>query len=385
MKIAYVWNANRYSGVGLRARKILSQLQKTIDGEWDVFEIDGQKASWSQNGNLVRTLSPWPGVLGSKTVGWWRVGRAMKRKWDNDYAVTHYTNQTLSFLAKPTEPAIVTVHDLIELTDPQSRGGELSAKLLYRGIKEARQIIAVSQYTAEQISNVLNVPTKKITVSYNGVGEEFYRIKSFKETLACHKLRHELKLPDDARVLLYVGSDHRRKNVTGALKVFTELRRHNHDLYFIKVGAPGIREERARLLDRVNRLGVKNSVKFISGVSSERLNELYNLADLLLYPTKFEGFGMPPLEAMSCGTPVITSNVTSLPEVVGDDAEYGERAAAVFAPTDYKGMVEAAQSILGDEVLANRMSVMGQRRAKQFTWETAAEQVAKVYRLTERL
>jgi glycosyltransferase involved in cell wall biosynthesis len=385
MKVAYVWNAGKYSGVGLRAREIMTRLRKQVEGDFDVYDIDGKGGSLKKNNKEIAQLSAWPGKLGSKTVGWWRLGWTMKRNWKDEYAVVHYTNQTLGFLVKDTEPAVITVHDLIELEDPQTRWGRLSARYLYQGITKAKKIIAVSEYTAERVREVLGVPAEKITVVYNGVGSGFYPIKSFRETLSYQKLKYDLDLPDDARVVLYVGSDHPRKNVIGALRIFAKVCNRCEKTYFIKVGAPGIREERAKLLDRVRRLGLKKSVRFLSQVTEERLNELYNLADVLLYPSRFEGFGMPPLEAFAAGTPVVTSNVTSLPEVVGDDDKYGKRAALVFDPDDIQGMVEGVRMVLEDVEVAEKMKKMGWERAKEFTWEDAASKVAKVYRQVSKL
>lgn len=376
MKIAYVTNAKSDSGVGHRAVNIARRLQGQSDVELDVFVMNGEEMTVKKNGVLVTTLTKWPGALGKKTVGWVRLGRVVKSEVARgDYDVVHLTNQTLSFLVNnKSTPSVVTVHDIIEVLDPQTRGGYLVNKYLYSGIDRADHIIAVSRYTAGAVRKYYGVPEDGIRVIYNGVGDEFHPIDGFKQSIAYQTLRQELKLGEEAKVVLYVGSDHPRKNVVGAVRAFAQMRERRLGLVFVKVGEPGIKTGRAKLLEEIDKLAVREAVRFVGTVPDDQLNELYNLADVLIYPSWFEGFGLPPLQAMKCGTPVVCSNATSLPEVVGD-------AALTHEPDDIGGLANSAQKILENSDLARNLRTKGLARAKMFSWEAAANDVRNVYKM----
>ncbi len=132
-------------------------------------------------------------------------------------------------------------------------------------------------------------------------------------------------------------------------------------------------------MKEIDGLSVRKSVRFVGNVSSERLNELYNLADVFIFPSRFEGFGLPPLQAMACGTPVITTNATSLPEVVGDNDKFGEQAALVREVDDVDGLTEDILRVMSDVELVNSLRRKGIERAKKFSWQQTGEVVAKVY------
>ena len=205
------------------------------------------------------------------------------------------------------------------------------------------------------------------------MGDEFHLIDGFRQSIAYQALRQELKLGEAAKVVLYVGSDHPRKNVVGAVRAFAQMRERRPELVFVKVGEPGIKAGRAQLLGEVDRLDMRGAVRFVGAVPDEQLNELYNLAGVLICPSRFEGFGLPPLQAMKCGTPVVCSKATSLPEVVGD-------AALTHEPDDTEGLANSAQRILENGDLARRFRAKGLARAKMFSWEAAANDVRGVYK-----
>ncbi len=373
-KIAYLVNAPSTTGVGYQAASVKKALQR-VAPQYELIEymIDGVDGILCEDGQTLATIRQWPGLLGSKSVAWIRLGKkwlATSRLRHLD--VIHATNQALSFLGRNVYPSVVTVHDLIELIDPQSKAAYLLNRYLYSGIPYADRIIAVSQYTARTIHEYYHIPQDRISVIYNGVGEEFHPIQGLRDTIAYQMLRHELSVPVGNRVVLYVGSDHPRKNVITAVRAFTQARRKLPLMIFIKVGEPGLPAGRKLLLEEIDRLQVRDSVRFIGAVTSERLNELYNLADVFIYPSRLEGFGLPPLQAMAAGTPVITSNATSLPEVVGD-------AALLHDPNDVDGFVADLLRVLEDCALSDNLRQEGFARAQQFSWTRAATEVANVY------
>lgn len=429
MRVAYVVNAPPESGVGLRAFEMARRLRVQGGIEMDEFYLDGENLRVLKNGEELFHLNRWPGALGRKSIGWMRLGWKLKRilmmnelsppippyqggelRMQNPstlpyrggserYDVVHLTNQSLSFMAGGRVPAVVTVHDIIEVLEPQQRLAFWINKYLYSGIRKASRVVAVSEYTAKKVSEHYALPADKIKVIYNGTGDDFYEIENFEETVAHSSLRQELRLEEGQRVVLYVGSDHPRKNVTGAVRVFARAAEYLQnpprppyrggkprmqnppippyqggisDAVFIKAGEPGIAAGRRHLLEEIDRLGVRDKVRMVGKVSKERLNELYNLADVLIYPSRFEGFGFPPLQAMAAGTPVICSNATSLPEVVGD-------AARLHEPDDVEGMAESIVKVLIDKALVEEMRRKGRERAKLFSWERAVEEVIRVY------
>lgn len=359
MKVTYITNAPKRGGIGHRAYYIRKDLE--------LFEDIELRGVSFPNDSLPFT--PWPGVLGSKTINWIRWGRSLKPDTADVY---HITNQTLSFIAKKLSPAIITVHDIIEILEPQEKLAYLLNKYLYSGIPKAKHIISVSEYTKQTLIDTYDIPAKRITVIPNGVSPAFYHLDDIHNTIGYQEIRGELKLADAHPVVLYVGSDHPRKNLPSALKAFAKLKMKRPDALFVKVGDPGLRSGRQTTLEVIDELGIKGSVRFVGSIPDEKLNLLYNCADVLIFPSRFEGFGLPPLQAMAAGTPVVCSNTTSLPEVVGD-------AAITCDPYDIDGLVQGLSRITEDKVLAKEYTRRGIARAKTFTWKKAAAAVKDVY------
>ncbi len=370
LKVAYITNSAENSGVGVRATAILNHLRERDDLAITVFHLDGEQGIASRDGDEIISVRPLPGILGSKTINWIRLGRRLSR-FLADFDVVHATNQTLSFIAT-NKPLVVTVHDIIELLEPQSGLGGWASRYLYSGISRASRLIAVSQYTARSVTKHLAVPPERITIATNAAGSAFTLIPDFTDSLGYQTLRQELRLKPDDQVILYVGSDHPRKNVITALCTFAAAAQNIPDLVFIKMGRAGLQAGREETLAEIDRLGIRNTTRVLDTVSTQRLNELYNLADVLLYPSSFEGFGLPPLQAMAAGTPVVTSNATSIPEVVGD-------AARVCAPTDTACLTKAVTDILSNPQIRSDMARAGIRQAQSFSWETSARKVRAVY------
>lgn len=381
MKIGYVTNSSSHSGVGVREHAILQGLRANRDLGVVHWHIDGARGVVERDGKVVDQVKPWPGKLGAKSINWIRLGRRLRRRIAHDQAldIIHLANQTLSFMIPLGIPTVLTVHDIIELLEPQSGAGRIVSRYLYRGIRQADHVVSVSEFTKQTLIDSLNLPDGDITVSYNGVGDVFCPIASFDDSIANREWRSKLRLAMDDPVALYVGSDHPRKNVTAVVEVLAHSLTTFPDLKLVKVGGAGLLKGRKELLARIDELGVRDSIRFVGDVDESALSELYNLADVLVYPSRFEGFGLPPLQAMATGTPVITSNATSLPEVVGDDGRYGQAAAKTYDPDDVDGMAHGLLSILSDRESAAELSLRGCQRAKQFSWDSAVEDILKIY------
>lgn len=265
-------------------------------------------------------------------------------------------------------PSVITVHDLAFLLYPRFLTRE-SAR--YYGqvdvaARRADHIIAVSDSTKRDTVRLLGVPEEKISVIYEAAHPLFTPITS-DEPLTRVRARYDL--PSD--FILFVSTVEPRKNLPTLLRAFRRLRDH----YKLETTL-AIAGQRGWLVEEVDavvaELKLGEAVRFLGGVPNEELVYLYNAAKLFVLPSFYEGFGLPPLEAMACGTPVIVSNVSSLPEVVGD-------AGILIAPEDVEGLTVAMWRVLTDENLRRELRAKGLERAQTFSWERAARETLSVY------
>lgn len=375
-KVAWVANAGSATGVGHYADALRPHLAREgarTGFSVDAFHLDGEWGTLLHEDTVVRQVRVLPGILRHKTFNWLRLGRHVKAQLrQGNFSLVHLTNQTLSFLATTNIPTVVTVHDIIELVHAQSQGSALAARLLYRHLDRAAYVVCVSQHTARQVQERLGVAPDKITVVYNGVDAAFHPLTQYAETVGYATLRRELKLAPDDEVVLYVGSEHPRKNVPVALAAFAECRQEFPHLVFVKVGEPGLPSGRAETLRVIEELRLRERVRFVPAVSRARLNEFYNLARIFVFPSSLEGFGLPPLQAMAAGTPVVAANTSSMPEVLGD-------AALLVDPSRSDAVADAMRTTLKNDHIVQRLRVQGLARAATFSWEKAAQQIRQVY------
>ena len=202
-------------------------------------------------------------------------------------------------------------------------------KLDIRGIKLASHIIAVSNHTKDDLIGYFKIPEDRISVIYNGIDHSIFK-------------PYNVKLLDKPYIL-YVGSERPRKNLGRLIEAFAILMRDFPELILVKIGAAGRSEENRRAtMSKIDSLGITEHVIFIDYISDLDLAHYYSSAALLAYPSLYEGFGFPPLEAMACGCPVVSSNTSSLPEVVGE-------AGIMVNPYDTSRLAQAMR-----EVLTNR-------------------------------
>ncbi|HLC49509.1 MAG TPA: glycosyltransferase family 1 protein [Candidatus Andersenbacteria bacterium] len=357
--IGLITNASEHSGVGSRAYQLFRHMGKQEDFEISFVMLDGS------NNSLVRL----PGFLGSKSVSWIRLARRVPQ-----FDMYDISNQTLSFMAKKRHPSIVTVHDIIELIDPQAPKAYLLNKYLMSGITYADRIIAVSQYTKKTIQDYFTMDESTITVIPNGIDEAYCRIQNFKSSIAYQELLRNLKISDRSPIVLSVGSEHPRKNMKTILGTVSLLKKQFPNILLIKVGDAGLLSGRKETLNYIDQLALQDNVQLLGNISNELLNELYNIADVLLFPSRHEGFGLPPLEAMAAGCPVVCSNSTSLPEVVGNGA-------IMHDPDDTGEFAKSIARIVSDVDFKTALLTKGKERVKEFSWRKAAQQTLELYRL----
>ncbi|HXW01572.1 MAG TPA: glycosyltransferase family 1 protein, partial [Anaerolineae bacterium] len=261
-----------------------------------------------------------------------------------------------------------TIHDLAFLLYPHFLTKE-SARYygqIDQAWRKTDHIIAVSEATKHDSIKMLGVPEKKITVIHEAANP-IYRPLPKDEARRVAKQKYNL----DRDFILFVSTIEPRKNLPGLLQAYRRLRDHyKREETLVLAGSNGWLWE--EVYETVAKLNLDNHVAFLGRVPSEDLVYLYNAARLLVHPSFYEGFGLTPLEAMTCGVPVIVSNTSSLPEVVGD-------AALLINPHDIEGLTVAIWRVLTEEELRQDLICKGLKRAKKFSWQQAAEKTLEVY------
>ncbi len=292
--------------------------------------------------------------------------------------LTHLTAQqmaTLLLFRPDLRPVVVTVHDIIPYLTAGERGGggyrhraeRFFDALATRALRRADGIIVDSAYTRQTLTRALAYPPERIWVVPLGVDTERFRPCSVPADFD-----RRYGLDSRCRYVLYVGSENPRKNLPMLLRAFARLRRALPDVRLIRVGAIQYPAHALELEYLINRLGLSDAVLHFPAVADDDLVFFYNRADMFAFPSRYEGFGLPVLEAMACGTPVVCADAASLPEVAGD-------AALRVPPDDEAGWAAAMEQALTDSALRAGLRARGLARARQFPWERTAAETVKVY------
>jgi len=354
------------AGVAVYARNIVERLAQLESGhEFYVFgnreflpALDSPRARLVPTSAMVK--GNWRRIL-------WEQGALPLKSRCHRLEAMYYPDHT-SALFRKTCPVIITIHDLAFFAHPETfaRKTRLYKSLaVKRSAHLADRIIVVSQATRQECLRWLEVPEAKLRVVHNGIAECFKRIDD-KNRL--EETRKKLDLP--GQFILFVGTLEPRKNLVKLIAAYADLRRQ-------KKIAPGLVVVGAKgwlysdIFATIDKLSLKNEIKFLGYVAADDLVALYNLADVLVYPSLYEGFGFPPLEAMACGCPVVTSNQSSLPEIAGE-------AARLVDSTDIGAIADGIFHVLSDANLRQRLIERGLERVKLFTWTRAAQQILQV-------
>lgn len=265
-------------------------------------------------------------------------------------------------------PFVVTVYDLSFFHYPEAfrPWNRLYLRIFTRlSARRARRVIAISESTRRDVVKILGVAFDQVDVAYCGVDEIFGPLPATDVAL----FRNERALPD--HFILFLGTLEPRKNVHRLIRAYGQWHKAEAGIpRLVIAGAKGWYYD--QIFTEVESLGLTSSVVFPGYVTHQELAWWYNAADLFVYPSRFEGFGLPVLEAMACGTPVVTSNVAALPEVAGD-------AALLVSPDDQAQLVEAMRHVLSDESLRQEMVFKGLAQAANFTWARTARETVNSY------
>ncbi len=285
--------------------------------------------------------------------------------------ILHCTANTAPLFCKT--PMIVTIHDVIYLESVNFSGssyqnfGNLYRRFIVpRAAKKASVIITVSEFEKKNIAQRLGIPENKIRVVYNGVNSQFRYITD-KGTL--NSFRNKYHLPEN--YLLHIGNTSPRKNTIGVLKAYHIYTTNTQDVLPLVISNCK-REFIIELLKEINAIDLINKIKILDYLSFNDIPYLYNCAAVFLYPSHREGFGMPVIESMACGTPVITSNNSALPEVAGG-------AACLINSENPHEIFSEICRLLTDKEFYNFKREQGFKNATRFTWKESAEKTLAVY------
>jgi glycosyltransferase involved in cell wall biosynthesis len=266
--------------------------------------------------------------------------------------------------------SVVTIHDCIHLMFPQylpNRAAYVYARAsMWSAARQAHRILTVSEASKRDIIHFFSVPPEKVIVVYNAIEERFALTPSAE---AIERVRERYQL--NHRFVLYVGNIKPHKNLVRLIEAFAELRtRGFDDLKLLIIGdeiskLPALRRA-------VHSHKLHKHVRFLGFLEDETLSILYRLAAVFVFPSLYEGFGLPPIEAMASGTPVVTSNVSSMPEVTGD-------AAVLVDPYNVESIVDGIARVLNDPALAAELRRKGMARARDFSWARSVARTREVY------
>jgi glycosyltransferase involved in cell wall biosynthesis len=262
---------------------------------------------------------------------------------------------------------VITVHDLNFEVSPETIHPVRRAylrRITRWSAHRARKVIAISRSTASDITRLYGVPSEKVAVIPYGL-DAIFTPENARALEPMVRVRYSL--PE--RFLLFVGTLEPRKNLPRLLEAYA-LARHRAQLPpLVLAGAPGWQHE--RISAQARRLGIRECLVFAGYIPREHLPGVYAAATALLYPSLYEGFGLPPLEAMGCGTPVLASSTSAMPEVVDDGGILAD-------PHNAQAIAEGILRITQDETLRQQLVERGLERARQFRWEAAAQNTLRV-------
>lgn len=318
-------------------------------------------------------------LLGRSNINLTLFGEKNKRFWDEVFLpaqvkrirsdIFHLPQNGLGLPKSKYCSYIATVHDLIPYVMPETCGKSYLEKFLEEMpyiLEKCDKIITVSNYSKQDIIKYFKLPEDKIAVTHLAADSRFRLMEKEK---AWNFLKREYSYSND--FILYLGGFSPRKNVDGLLQAFGKLYRELPGYYdLVLLGAS--RDNHYELKKKAEVMGLRDRVVFAGYVPYEHLPYFYNCSSLFVYPSLYEGFGLPPLEAMTCGTPTITTNVTSIPEVVGDGA-------LLTDPYDIDGLTEAIYKTIADIGFRDELTAKALRRAYNFSWKKTVIETIKVY------
>lgn len=357
-------------GIGTYIRNLLRNLAR-LDHDTE-FVLLARPSDTAQLSALGPNFRPVAEKAGNYSVAeQLRVPMALRRERVDLFHAPHYVLPALV----PCR-SVVTIHDCIHLMFPQYLPNRLALGYARTSIalaaKRATRVLTVSESSKRDILKFVDLPPDKIDVIPNAYDERF-GVQPCEEDVERVRERYQLQ----RAFILYAGNVKPHKNLERLIEAFHLLRRRGFDEISLVLIGDDI-SKYAVLRRAVHRYQLHQHVRFLGYMPEDTLAIMYRLAVAFVFPSLYEGFGLPPLEAMASGTPVVTSNVSSLPEVAGD-------AAVLVDPYDPAAIAEGLERVLADKELQDTLRVKGMERARQFSWEASTRRVLEIYgRVCER-
>lgn len=354
-------------GMDVVALELIKNLQE-IDqkNEYVIFSRNGEDESaitQTENFKIER--------FSSFTYADWEQVKLKKAVQSHNLDILHCTANTAPLSL--TVPLILTLHDIIYLekvdfkgTTYQNLGNLYRRYIVPQIVKSARIILTVSEFERENIINRLQLPENKVQVLYNGVSAKFNNEYSPQQV---NQFRTEHNLPK--RYIMFLGNTAPKKNTANVIKAYVEYCQQEKEV--IPMVLLDYKKELVeKQLSELKQLNLIEKFIFPGYIPHHQIPLMYNAATLFLYPSLRESFGLPILEAMACGTPVITSDTSSMPEISGDAAE-------LVDPFNYLEIANAIRKLLQQDALRHLYIQRGLQRAKEFTWRASAEKLLAIY------
>jgi glycosyltransferase involved in cell wall biosynthesis len=346
------------AGTAVYAASLIEALQQTDHrNQYQIFAV-----------NQTRTMGQRK-TLGSRTkvvyhdMIWHHVILPLKARRAGADLLFMPANTTPLFTPCPT---VVAIHDVMPVTRPQNFTfwfRNYARVFMPLSARRSAVILTSSTHSKQDIVECFDVPPEKVVVTHLAANSKFRPISA--EAVAAIKQKYGLD-----QFILVVGTLEPRKNIVRLIQAYALLRAAGVTIPLVHVGSRGWLYD--EVFGEVERLGLEGSVRFLGRASLDDLVALYNAATVFVYPSLYEGFGIPVLEAMSCGCPTITSNLSSLPEVIGD-------AGIMIDPYNVEQIAEELKRVLEDHGLAEDMLVRGLSRANLFSWERCAHETMAAF------
>ncbi|MBI2940501.1 MAG: glycosyltransferase family 4 protein [Chloroflexi bacterium] len=368
--LEYTAALTQTAGIGRYVRNLVPALAELDqENEYLLFHARVHKMEGFQEPSLPPNFKLRPIGVSDRTLTilWHRLGLPLPIDlFTGPVDVFHFPNFTLAPLRRGA--AIVTVHDLSFLLVPECADDGLRQyleRVVPASVAAADVVVADSASTRNDLICLLDVPPERVEVVYGGVEPRFRRVTE-PDALTTVRRKYGLTTP----FVLFVGTVEPRKNLVRLIQAYHRLRQRPGFTHKLVI-AGGLGWLYQDVFREIENLGLHDHVLFIGYVADPDLPAIYSLADALAWPSLYEGFGLPPLEAMGCGTPVVTSNVSSLPELIGD-------AGITVDPRSVDELADGIDRVLTDQVLRTTLIARGVERARLFTWQSAAEKLLAI-------
>ncbi|MBW4431539.1 MAG: glycosyltransferase family 4 protein [Pelatocladus maniniholoensis HA4357-MV3] len=338
---------------------------RTVRPDWEIVDlaphpVDRKSRSWTLRAKKFYERF------------WGFPGKVQKQPGDIFHIIDHSEAHIINWLKNQGKPAFVTCHDLINFFYRNNLQGSVQLPIISSGMwqksvqtmRYADHIIAVSSTTAKDTAQILNINCDRIAVVPNAVEAIYQPLPKHQ----AESFRQQHNISPETFCLLNVGSDHPRKNISTILTVVKILKEQGLPIQFWKAGSDFKPDQKQYIQTH----GLENYIKYLGQPDKATLVKIYNAANCLIAPSLHEGFGITIIEAMACGIPVITSQVSAMPEVV-------DNAGILIDPTNPQEIADAVCRLYSDPVYYQELVEKGLSRVKSFTWEKTAEQIAQIY------